>query len=183
MKKLFFVLGIVLSMSLLASAQDVKQPAKGKADKTGKVAKTEKTEQSDKTDKPVQTDKKGPIIEFRELTHDFGQIAYKGKATYDFEFTNVGDEPLVLQKPKPSCSCTVPEWPKAPIAPGETASIKVTYKNTHQPGTFNKRVTILSNDTSKASVILIIKGQVLGEVVPMKVDDGGMSPRNKEVRK
>lgn len=177
MRKLFFALSLVFSMSLVVVAQDVKQPAK--SNRMNNADEVSKVNEADKTEQAAQSDKKGPIIEFSELVHNFGEISYKGKAVFDFEFTNVGDEPLVLQKPKASCSCTVPEWPKAPIAPGETGTITVTYKNTHQPGVFNKRVTVLSNDTSKASVVLIIKGHVMKEVMPVKVDDGEMSPRNK----
>ena len=45
----------------------------------------------------------------------------------EFRFTNTGKEPLIIEKAKGSCGCTVPNWPKDPIAPGESAVIKINY--------------------------------------------------------
>ena len=87
----------------------------------------------------------GPEITFKETNHDFGNIPFKGNGSYDFVFVNTGNEPLILSQPKSSCGCTVPEWPKQPILPGESNCIKVTYKNTDRPGNFNKYVTVFSN--------------------------------------
>ena len=83
----------------------------------------------------------GPEIFFKKTTHDYGTIDLNGDGTYNFEFTNIGNEPLILSKPRSSCGCTVPSWPKEPILPGETNKIKVTY-NTHKSGAFNKTVTV-----------------------------------------
>ena len=87
----------------------------------------------------------GPEIEFEKTTHQFGEIPFKGNGVYEFVFKNTGNEPLILSQPKSSCGCTVPEWPKKPILPGETDVIKVTYKYTDRPGSFSKYVTIFSN--------------------------------------
>ena len=65
--------------------------------------------------------------------------------------------------PHESCGCTVPEWPKRPILPGDTDVIKVTYKNTDRPGSFSKYVTIFSNAMTNKEVKLYIKGKILPE--------------------
>ena len=103
----------------------------------------------------------GPQISFEKISHDFGKIPYNGNGTYEFRFKNIGNEPLILSQPKSSCGCTVPEWPKKPILPGETDVIRVTYKNTNRPGNFNKYVTIFSNSKKDADIKLYIRGTVL----------------------
>jgi hypothetical protein len=123
----------------------------------------------------------GPQITFKTTMHDYGEIFVDGDGTYNFEFTNTGNEPLILSKPISSCGCTVPTWPKEPILPGESSSIKVTY-NTHKAGAFNKTVTVNSNSKKDATVLLKIKGNVVpkpGEAMPVKDNSAGAAPVNK----
>jgi len=131
----------------------------------------------------AQTEKKknGPEITFKTTTHDYGDIYIGSDGTYNFKFTNTGNEPLILSKPRSSCGCTVPKWPKEPILPGETNEIKVTY-NTNKSGSFNKSVTIYSNAKNKAAIVLRIKGKVSkapAEALPEKETSMGASPVNK----
>lgn len=123
----------------------------------------------------------GPVITFKTTTHDYGEI-YKGAdGGYDFVFTNTGNEPLILSKPRSSCGCTVPSWPKEPILPGEENKIKVTY-NTTKLGAFNKSVTIYSNAKNKNAIVLRITGKVIAkptEALPEKETSGGAAPINK----
>lgn len=131
----------------------------------------------------AQNEKKvtGPEISFKQTTHDYGSIDLNGDGTYNFEFTNTGNEPLILSKPRSSCGCTVPQWPKEPILPGETNAIKVTY-NTHKAGPFNKTVTVYSNAKNKSTILLRIKGKVekkAAEALPEKDNSVGATPINK----
>jgi hypothetical protein len=98
-------------------------------------------------------------IKFEKETHDFGKIKQHSDATYHFKFTNTGKEPLIITDAKGSCDCTVPEWPKQPIRPGETATIKVKY-DTKKVGLFNKTVTITSNARNESVSELKITGTV-----------------------
>ena len=130
-------------------------------------------------ERPVQN-QNGPEITFKETIHDFGTIPYKGNGTYEFVFVNTGNEPLILSQPKSSCGCTVPEWPKQPILPGESSVIKVTYKKTDHSGSFNKYVTVFSNALVHKEVKLYIKGTVEPEptdLTPVKME-GPASPVN-----
>ncbi len=102
----------------------------------------------------------GAEIIFKETNHNFGSIPFKGNGSCEFVFVNTGNEPLILTQPKSSCGCTVPEWPKQPILPGESNVIKVTYKNTDRPGNFNKYITVYSNAIVNKEVKLHIKGTV-----------------------
>ncbi|HVA98791.1 MAG TPA: DUF1573 domain-containing protein [Bacteroidia bacterium] len=109
------------------------------------------------TDKIV--DPNAPVIVFETDVHDFGTINQNDNGTYEFKFTNTGKEPLVISNAHGSCGCTVPSWPKDPIAPGKQAVIKVTY-DTHRIGTFVKTVTLQSNANPEQKV-LTIKGKVV----------------------
>ena len=102
---------------------------------------------------------KGPKITFSKEVHDYGNIKYDGDPNCTFEFTNTGNEPLIISNAKGSCGCTVPEWPKEPIAPGAKGSIKVKY-DTKRSGTINKSVTISSNAVNEPEKVIRIKGEV-----------------------
>ena len=141
MKKVIYLLGIMLLMAGVAKAQDTK----------------------------VQN---GPEIEFEKVVHDYGDVPYNGNGECEFRFTNTGTEPLLVQKPKSSCGCTIPSWPNEPILPGESDIIKVTYR-TNRSGIINKTVTVTSNAVNNPTVVLRIKGRVLDqttEILPEKTN-------------
>ena len=98
------------------------------------------------------------FIKFETLSHDFGTIAQNGNGTFDFSFSNTGKEPLLLKNVGTSCGCTVPEWPKEPIAPGAKGTVKVKY-NTANIGPFTKTITVYSNG-SVNPITLRINGTV-----------------------
>lgn len=102
----------------------------------------------------------GAIITFNKDQHDFGSVEFGGNTTYVFDFTNTGNEPLVISQAKGSCRCTVPSWPKEPIAPGATGSITVKY-DSKRAGSINKSVTITSNAVNEPTKVLRISGNVL----------------------
>jgi len=104
--------------------------------------------------------KEGAKIEFAKETHDYGEVKHGGNGQCTFEFTNTGSEPLIIQNAKGSCGCTVPQWPKEPIAPGASAEITVKY-DTKRPGAINKSVTITSNAVNTPVKVIRIKGNVL----------------------
>lgn len=86
-------------------------------------------------------------IKFDKLTHDFGKFSEASPVvTCTFTFTNTGDKPLVINQAVASCGCTVPEYTKDPIQPGQKGTIKVTYNGTGKfPGHFKKSITIRTN--------------------------------------
>lgn len=101
----------------------------------------------------------GPQIEFEKEVHDYGTIKNGANGECTFTFKNTGNAPLIISNAKGSCGCTVPSWPKEPIAPGATASIKVKY-DTKRAGAINKSVTITSNATNEPTKVIRIKGNV-----------------------
>jgi len=107
----------------------------------------------------------GPLtsITFNETEYDFGEIKDGDKVTKVFTFTNTGKEPLIISNAKGSCGCTVPDWPKQPIAVGETGELKVVYsskgKGSVEGKNETKRVTVTAN-TDPAQTFLNIKAKV-----------------------
>lgn len=97
-------------------------------------------------------------IAFKETTIDYGTIAKGSNGKKVFEFTNTGNEPLVITEVFSSCGCTVPKKPDKPIAPGQKGVIEVVY-DTQRVGPIRKTITVSSNAKSGV-VALKIKGMV-----------------------
>lgn len=100
-------------------------------------------------------------IKFEKTTHNFGTFSENAPAQKCvFKFTNVGDKPLVINQAVASCGCTVPAYTKAPIKPGETGEINVTYNGAGRfPGHFKKTITVRSNGQTEM-VRLYIEGDM-----------------------
>ncbi len=98
-------------------------------------------------------------ISFQDTNHDFGVINQDSENKKVFTFTNTGSEPLIIENAKGSCGCTVPKYPKEPIAPGATGEIEVVYKPGKQKNKQTKNVTITAN-TDPSKTILTINADV-----------------------
>lgn len=96
-------------------------------------------------------------IKFDATTHDFGTFSEKEpKVSCTFTYTNVGEQPLVINQAIASCGCTVPEYTKTPVKPGEKGEIKVTYNGTGKfPGYFKKSITVRSNGSVEMTRLYI----------------------------
>ena len=94
-----------------------------------------------------------------ETEYNFGTIEQGDVVSHTFQFTNTGDEALIIQNAKGSCGCTVPKWPKDPILPGETGEIQVEFNSKGKKGNQNKKVTITAN-TNPAQTFIYLKGAV-----------------------
>ncbi|MCB4798866.1 DUF1573 domain-containing protein [Neotamlana laminarinivorans] len=98
-------------------------------------------------------------IEFKTETIDYGTIEKGADGVRVFEFTNTGNEPLVITKVSSSCGCTIPKKPKDPILPGKTGEIEVKY-DTNRVNPIRKTITVQSN-AETPTVALKIKGEVI----------------------
>ena len=86
-------------------------------------------------------------IKFEKLSHNFGTFTEaESIQKCTFSFTNIGEQPLVINQAVASCGCTVPEYTKTPIKPGEKGTITVTYNGKGKfPGHFKKTITVRTN--------------------------------------
>lgn len=92
---------------------------------------------------------------FTEKEHDFGTINQGDKPMHIFKFTNTGTKDLVITNAVGSCGCTVPEYPKEPVGPGKTGTMKVSFNSTGKTGNQAKTVTISANVPNGATVLTI----------------------------
>lgn len=99
-------------------------------------------------------------FKFETETHDFGKIPQGQPVTHEFIFTNVGTEPIIISEVRPACGCSVAEFTKTPIKPGEKGSISVTF-NAAAKAPFTKNFTVRSNTKTPVKT-LYIKGEVTG---------------------
>jgi len=102
----------------------------------------------------------GPKISFEKTEHDFGDIMDGEKVEYAFKFTNTGNKDLVITSHSATCGCTVPEYPKGAIAPGDGGVIKVAFNSKGKKGRNNKEIRISTN-ASERDVTLTIKANVI----------------------
>lgn len=103
----------------------------------------------------------GADIKFDKTSHNFGTFSEDNpKVSCTFKFTNTGDKLLVIHQAIASCGCTVPQYSKEPIKPGEIGEIVVNYDGTGKfPGHFKKSITIRTN-AKKEIVRLYIEGDM-----------------------
>lgn len=104
-------------------------------------------------------------ISFETEVIDYGTIEKSANGVRNFTFKNTGNAPLIISDAKKSCGCTVPQWPKEPIMPGESGVIKVKY-DTKRVGAFTKYVTVTSNAQNNSTVRLKIHGKIEPEAAP-----------------
>jgi len=81
------------------------------------------------------------VVKFKEVRHNFGKIKQGVPVTFDFEFLNVGNEPVIIETATASCGCTTPTWPQQPVMKTKGDKIKAGF-NAAAPGAFEKTVFV-----------------------------------------
>ena len=100
-------------------------------------------------------------VEFAEKEFKFGTIKEGDKVEHIFSLKNTGTKPLIIANAWGSCGCTVPEYPKDPIAPGAQSQVKVTFNSTGKKGEQHKSVTMQMNTIAHNEMVFLS-----GEVTP-----------------
>lgn len=86
-----------------------------------------------------------PAIEFTKTEHNFGKIISGERVAYGFKFTNTGEAPLLIEGVRSGCGCTVGDYPKEPLMPGETGRIDVVFNSSGRNGNQTETVRVLTN--------------------------------------
>ena len=133
---------VMLSLVIVASCGDMAKKIDGKEQLSTDLVTNSKTAELDAEEKGM------PAFSFEKEEHDFGTLIDGEKVAYSFRFSNSGDAPLIISNAKGSCGCTVPNYPKEPIAPGATAFINVTFDSKGRTGKQSKAVTLTANTIS-----------------------------------
>ncbi|MCB0547791.1 MAG: DUF1573 domain-containing protein [Phaeodactylibacter sp.] len=106
---------------------------------------------------------------FEEETFDFGEVDEGAIVEHTFHFTNNGKAPLLISSARSTCGCTVPDWPKEPIAPGEKGMLKVKFSTQGKKNQQTKPITIVANTypaTSKVFIQGFVRPADNGEEAP-----------------
>lgn len=154
MKNTIFAAGVLAIFALTSCKED-------KASKLFTDA--EKQQQAEAVVDPATA----AALTFESETYDFGNLPAGAKVDHYFKFTNTGKSPLIIKDAKGSCGCTVPVFPKEPIAPGATDSIKITYDAGSQKGRQQKTVTLTTNT---------VKGKEVCTFTATLPNDGAAAP-------
>ncbi len=111
-----------------------------------------------------------PVMSLESTVVDYGEIGKGSDPLRSVAFTNTGSAPLIIKHAKGSCGCTVPDWPKEPILPGETSEISVRY-DTKRVGPIRKTVRITTNEGDQPHILQIkglVKAEQPAEALPKK---------------
>ena len=114
-----------------------------------------KTEDNKGLSADLVKDGKKPVMKFTETSHDFGTITDGEVVSHTFEFTNTGEGDLIITEAVTSCGCTVPEYPKHPVKPGEKGKIEVKFNSAGKKGLDKKTVTLVANTVPPNNAIEI----------------------------
>ena len=102
-----------------------------------------------------------PKVDFNKDVYDYGSIKEEVEvAVSEFEFTNTGKTPVIIQRIIASCGCTAPTYTREPVLPGKKGSVKVAYHTTYRPGSFRKSIRVYTN-VPDTVYTLTIKGNVI----------------------
>jgi hypothetical protein len=141
MKKIFLLAMLTVLGVTTSNAQETTKKVKAVKAKVAKV--------------------EGAGMVFVSETIDYGTVAHNSDGKREFVFTNNGNKPLIITNAQGSCGCTVPTYPKEPIAPGAKGVIGVKYDTSRAGQAFTKTVTLTTNAAGQPNKTLTIKGNVL----------------------
>jgi len=110
-------------------------------------------------------------LKFNTLDHNFGNQPQGKPVSFEFEFTNTSNEPIVLENVQASCGCTTPIWTKEPVLPGKKGTIKAQY-NMAREGSFRKSITVSVKDSE--NIVLYVSGNAIEQKPGVDAAEGTM---------
>lgn len=144
MKRISIALTFVLALATLISC--------GKKNAVSKIKK-ENIAEAQKRDKDIS--RGAAVISFDKEVFNFGTVKEGEIVETSFIITNTGKSDLVITDAKATCGCTVPDWPKNPIAPGKTGTVKVKFNTSGKPNKQMKQITLYTNTATGREVVKI----------------------------
>ena len=104
----------------------------------------------------------GPaVISFDKEVFEFGTVNEGDIVEHSFIITNSGKSDLIIADAKASCGCTIPDWPKHAIKPGESASLGIKFNTLGKPNKQSKTITLTTNTVNGKETV-----RVSGMVIP-----------------
>jgi len=108
-------------------------------------------------------DKKGPQLTWEKNRHDYGTVYVDDmpETKMAINFSNTGDEPLILSNVRACCGTRVTQWPREPILPGEEGTINIEFRLAPRAQRISRTVTVTYNNEEKPTERYRIVGQVI----------------------
>lgn len=105
----------------------------------------------------------GPELKFDKQQHDYGTVYVDEmpETKMSIEFTNSGDQPLLLSNVRACCGTRVTQWPREPINPGEKGVVNIEFILAPRPQRISRTVTVSSNSTTNPTAIFRITGEIV----------------------
>jgi hypothetical protein len=100
------------------------------------------------------------IIEFADSVKTFGKVKSGAPVLSKYKFRNAGKTVLYISSVYGNCGCTVADYPKQPIMPGEEGFITVTFNTKDHPAYNRKTITVTSNTSNGTTHLLYLTGEV-----------------------
>ena len=104
----------------------------------------------------IETEKTITTESVDQTSIDMGKFDWRQEQKATFTLTNTGDKPFAIATVKTSCGCTTVDYDPKPVRPGESVSLRVTYK-AENTGFFQKTLTVYCN-TKDAPLRLKVLG-------------------------
>ena len=99
---------------------------------------------------------------WERTSHDFGKVRDSVKTlTTRIKVVNTGDSALVISRVQSNCGCTVADYTREVLQPGDTGRVTIHYSTRKIPGAFEKKVYVFTNGKPRKST-LTVKGLVIG---------------------
>ncbi len=108
-------------------------------------------------------DKKGPQFKWENDRHDYGTVYVDEmpETKLAINFSNTGDEPLILSSVRACCGTRVTQWPREPILPGEEGIINIEFRLAPRPQRISRTVTVTYNNEERPTERFRITGQII----------------------
>ena len=124
-----------------------------------------------------------PLLKFDVDTAQFGKVYAGDTVFYDFGFTNIGNEDLIIKQAWPACGCTTPTFTEGAIKPGERGVIKVQFRSAGFAGqTMVKQIIVINNGAEKYAVfkVKVVDKAIEEDILKHKSQTKSAEPKKKK---
>jgi thiol-disulfide isomerase/thioredoxin len=134
-----------------------KVAVKDQAAKDQVVVEDQSTRANESVDLPELV--QGPRLHVEQPVYVFGQAERGTTVPHNFVLKNIGSEPLVIEKLKPSCGCTAAQLSDKTIPPGGQATLNVKLNLKLQKGHQDRTILVQTNDPKNENLQLRMVGE------------------------
>ena len=102
-----------------------------------------------------------PELQVPDPNFDFGEVFQGDKVLHVYEFTNQGDEALLIERVRSSCGCTAVLVSEKNLPPGGKGELQANFDSSRFRGAVSKTIYLYSNDPVRPVMQLQLQGKVL----------------------